>query len=582
MAPQALATRERIFTDFLIRQASSQGEPEPEEIEEALAALWKALRWELRRRGMWSRPPSYLGVVGLASWAEAERASPERAPEPGEGLELVADCFRYIFVDRYPYLVRRLETHGDIEGLIYRNVRNFLHDRQQRCDPLGFRAFSLLRSAVREAVEAGRLHVVSGSPEIRSSTVLGSKPEERHVDTDREELEELAATWADRSLPEIVTARGKRQKEVVAVLGELIRELPRQGVEGFRFGDLVAPLIRAVRARWGAVFDAEQGPTAIEGVDSSEGGEGRLRIVPWIGPDLRFEEHEDFRRLGECIGREVETREATPETRRHLDALWRWLAAHAAEPDPTEARLPSHRRLASELGIPRNRMPELYAILGEITESCRHRLKGERATARAKRREPSGERTKILTSLGRELAVARDRHSTRNESKPLPEVVAESRHSGQRRQLSGTGLVVALAASFVLALGLGFFAGRMLGPQSGRPAVGIVVNPPLVTFHAGEEIRSVSRTVKLTPEDTLVLLLFAVEDPGSTYRLDISNSETGEAIWSGSAPATGLGELSVGVSAEHLSPGKYSLCLFRETEDGTERVGDFGLTIERP
>jgi len=582
---QALATGERIFTDFLARQASSRQEPEPDEIEEVLAALWKALRWELRRRGMWSRPPAYLGVIGLTSWAEAEWASPQSAPDPSRGLELVADCFRYVFVDRYPYLVRRLETHGDVEGLIYRNVRNFLHDRQQRCDPLGSRVYSLLRTAMREEVEAGRLHVLAGAPEIRNPTVLGIKPGGGPPEAGREVVEELAGIWADRLLPEIVTARGRRQQAVKQVVGELLGELPRRGVESFRFGDLVAPLIREIRARWGAVLEMDQGPTAVEGEDPHAGDEALPHVVRWIAPDIRFEEREDFRRLAECVRRGVESHEATPETRRHLEALWRWLAAHAAERDPTEAPLPSNRRLASELGIPRNRLPELYSILGEITETCRRHLASGAATvspwaAASARGESADDRATILASLGRELAAARDRHVAQESYQPSTGEVAQFRRPPRRGRLSTASRTVALAASVLLALGLGFFAGRMLGPQP-VPG-GVVVNPPLVTFHAGEEVRSPSRTVTLAPEDTLLLLLFAVGDPGSTYRLEISHVETGETIWSGSAPATGLGELSVGVPTDRLAAGDYQLRLFRETEDGAESVGDFGLTIERP
>lgn len=586
MPSQALARGEiRIFTDFLARQASSRQEPQAEEIEEILAALWKALRWELRRRGMWSRPPSYLGVIGLTSWAEAEWVSPHSAPDPGRGLELVADCFRYIFVDRYSYLVRRLETRGDVEGLIYRNVHNFLHDRQQRCDPLGSRVYSLLRTAMREEVEAGRLHVVAGAPEIRNPTLLGIQPAGGGPAAGREVLEDLAGIWADRLLPEIVTARGRRQQAVMQVLGELLGELPSRGVESFRLGDLVTPLIREIRARWGAVLEMDQGPTAVEGEDSRAGDEELLHVVRWIGPDTGFEEREDFQRLAECVRRGVESHEATPETRRHLEALWSWLAAHAAGPDPTEAPLPSNRRLASELGIPRNRLPELYSILGEITETCRRHLASGAATASpwaaaSARGEPADDRASILASLGRELAAARDRYAAQEGSEPLPREVAEFHRQRPRGRLSRTGFAVSLAASLLLALGLGFFAGRMLGP--GGQGEGVIVNPPLVTLHAGEEVRSPSRTVTLAPKDTLLLLLFAVGDPGSTYRLEISRAETGETIWSGSAPATGLGELSVGVPTDRLAAGDYRLRLFRETEDGAEPAGDFGLTIEGP
>lgn len=612
MPPQALAREERLFTDFLARQTRSREEPETHELEEVLAALWKALRWELRRRGMWHRPPAYLGVVGLASWAEAEREARERAPEPGRGLELVADCFRYVFVDRWPYLVRRLESGGDVEGLVYRNVRNFLHDRQRQGDPLGFRVFSLLRAAARAQVETGRLRVLAGDAGIRGSTVLGAAASGRQPPAGREMLQETARVWADRLLPELVTARGKGQEVVVETLGARLADLPRERRESFRFGDLAASLVAAVRARWGAVFDLAQGPTATQGEGPREDSDELPELVRWIGPDTRFEDREDFRRLADCIRRGVESWEGTPEAHRHLEALWRWLAAHAAEPDPAPGELPSRRRLAAELGIPRNRLPELFAVLGEITEACRARLGadlpggGAAAMSAAAAGGPDGERAAILASLGRELAAARDRWEVGEDlPEDLPEELPEDLPPGRgtlapvrrRRRLPAAGVTAALAASLLLALGLGYLAGRSLGPF-GSPGLGegVAVNPPLVTFRAGEAVRAPEQTVTLAPGDSLLLLLFAAGEPGATFRLEISRRlettrvdpsqpETGEVIWSVSAPATALGELSVGVPASRLAAGDYRLRLFQEggeSGEPAELVGDFGLTIERP
>jgi hypothetical protein len=139
------------FTRFL-RNLEPDGPLEQEngDFDEVWTALRRLLVSELRRRSLWSLPPACLGIYGCATWADPEAVE-----------ELVADCFVFIFAERFRSLKAQLRNKPNVEGLILRNVRNFLHETQRRHDPVGFRVFTVLRSAVRGALSTGELQVIA-------------------------------------------------------------------------------------------------------------------------------------------------------------------------------------------------------------------------------------------------------------------------------------------------------------------------------------------------------------------------------------------------------------------------------------
>jgi hypothetical protein len=143
------------FTRFLRNLEPDQplDQDDDREFEEVWTGLRRLLVSELKRRSLWSLPPACLGIYGCTTWADPEAVE-----------ELVADCFVFIFVERFRSLKAQLRYKPNVEGLIVRNVRNFLHETQRRHDPVGYRVFTVLRSAVRDALSAGELQVIAGSP----------------------------------------------------------------------------------------------------------------------------------------------------------------------------------------------------------------------------------------------------------------------------------------------------------------------------------------------------------------------------------------------------------------------------------
>jgi len=363
-----------VFTDHVRLLAG--GQPLDER---SLAPLWTALRSalrnELRRRGLWESPPAYLGIYGWDSW--------ETSGEGRQGAleELLFECYSYIFVARLRGLEAQLKLKPNIDGLIFLNIRHFLHERQREHDPLGSQVFEVLRSAVRMAIAEGTLHVLSGDEGVRNDTVLGFSPEPQPPAAPRERIAALVPSWNDDLLPDLVTLRGQRQEAVVRRLRERLPDLRREGLGVFRFKDLVDPLKADVRKRWAAILDQAQGEAAPQG--GEEEGRSRVRVVP---PDQRVEERQLFRWLVDCVLTGLRRLDTSEKTREYLTTLWQLVRLQASEGEGLEApdaRLgqllqeagdeerPSQRRVAEQLRIPRERLPGLYETLGSLLERCR-------------------------------------------------------------------------------------------------------------------------------------------------------------------------------------------------------------------
>ncbi len=218
--------------------------------------LWQALRAvlvdELRKRALWSAPPAYLGIYGGGNWSQEEVLE-----------ELQVECYTAAFLQRLRSLHAQLRARPSIDGLIFLNVRNFLHDTQKKHDPLGFRLFKVLRAAVRALIGDGLLRHLAGDSEIRNDTVVGFDSGEPH-DHAAAELGDRPRALADALLPDLVTALGKAQVKLIRRLAEHLAGWRREGVAAFRFRDLCTALSNDVRGRWAAIWRQQDGPTALE------------------------------------------------------------------------------------------------------------------------------------------------------------------------------------------------------------------------------------------------------------------------------------------------------------------------------
>jgi len=367
----------RVFTEYLLSLEPS-GEPDAAAFEDVWRALRRLLRRELQRRGLWQSSPDFLGVYGHPSWFE------RAAPGAADALdELAADAYAHVFIDRLDNFREHARRKPNVEGLVVRAVRNFLHDAQKRRDPLGFRVFQRLRAAIDGARSRGRIYFAEGGEKLSNDTVLAFDPtaEPEHAHEAQPVFGEIVGRWNDALLPDLITARGEPRREVVARLEELVTALPDDGVELFVFKDLIDALKIDARARWAALLEDEGSEVEIDGTPD----EGIGAATRWVEPDSAFEDRESFERLAECVSEGIERLDLRARSRRHLEIFWQFLYLYAIEGRHVGAReglsaaaaeaalggkLPSQRRLSKLLGIPRDRFPDLLATLGGVVEDC--------------------------------------------------------------------------------------------------------------------------------------------------------------------------------------------------------------------
>lgn len=371
---------EPLFTRFV---RSLEGTPDERLALAAWEGLREILKGELRRRGLWLSPPSYLGIYTGPSWTGETGA---------EALEeLVAECYSFIFVDRLGRLQAQLKAKPNIEGLILLNVRHFFLERQKAHDPLGYRVYEMVQAAVLQAIDGGELFVLSGDEQVRNQTVLGFAIGElaREDEVPAGPLGPLVARWNDELLPALVLARGRHQEEVWGRIRALIRQLEPQGVRRFRFRDVLDPLKSDTRRRWAALLEGEEetGPR----VAGPPGPDGPVRRTL---PETAVESRESLEKLTRHVSAAVARMPMDPRTRDYLATLWHFLKLQAgldaasplelategegaeAYAEETEGTL-SQRRLAQLLGIPRERLPGLFVTLRQMV-----------ARAQARAREP--------------------------------------------------------------------------------------------------------------------------------------------------------------------------------------------------
>ncbi|MCP4546833.1 MAG: hypothetical protein GY835_10260 [bacterium] len=352
---------ERIYTSYVSSLKADGSPPDTGSFREVCEHLRRDLIREMGKSRLWNAPPAFVGMSG-SSWQDGDALD-----------ELLHDCYISIFVRRLKGLRNQVKLGRDVAGLVRRNIRQRLSELRRKVDPIGYRVFQLLQSAILRAIEAGELHVLEGDPDIRNATVLGFGPRAGPDDACLELADHVRA-WNDELLPELITARGGAVAPIEERLTSLIVGLKTAGIEAFGFKDLIDPMKRDVRQRWHAVWANE--------VDE-------VTVVPPPDPAAGADRLGDLHR---CVSVSIDELTERKKTKDYLWKLWiflRGLALDDEYPKGTRTR-PPDVKISDDLDIPRGRLPDLFGILGRLVKACLAGVAdrvGE-ATASASRENP--------------------------------------------------------------------------------------------------------------------------------------------------------------------------------------------------
>lgn len=352
----------RVFTNYLSSLTAAGEPPGIDAYDEVCGHLRAVLITELRRRGLWSSLPSFVGIPA-ASWQE------EGALE-----ELVFDAYAFIFIHRLNGLTHQLEVRSNVDGLIIRNVRHFITERQRKADPLGYRVYDRLRGAVERLLELGHIHLRGHSPATKESETesTGRLPRlhNNSVLAFENQLSPLAdpsaltapvSMWNNRRMPELVTAEGRGVPRVIEDLADDVASLQDMGIRAFRFQHLAKALKDDARGRWQALWQNQQETAPVD----SEPGADR---VPYVVPN----ESPDWPRFQAVVLACVEqTVAAVHQAKRQRDlwTVWLFLRGSRVDAEMPQA-LPGYSELGRQLQLPRERASQMLTQLKDMVQHC--------------------------------------------------------------------------------------------------------------------------------------------------------------------------------------------------------------------
>ena len=350
-----------LYNDFIDSLASGRS-PDPDRVSEVCAELGKDLRRELNRRGLWTSSPKLVGIEDRA-WSDDAL------------VELVLAAYEHSFLRR----LRGLKNHRrhrdrkgkkkDAAGLIRRNLRNFLTDRQKQHDPIGYFLFENSCKAVRQAIAAGDVAILNAPPpetergDVDGATLLGFGSGLAPV-TDREQLDEIVPEWSDVLFPGLITARTNALKRELDKLALCLADLSDAGVEAFRLGDLVGALKHEMRRRWQQRMAEDLGEAGREDLDPDSEPTAIVR------PEDEVDGEQRLAWIVRCVSQRIVA--LAPGAARDL-LFWKvWPFVRSCQAN--DAPRPPWTVISRELDIPRKRVKRLYDRLGEMTVRCRELL----------------------------------------------------------------------------------------------------------------------------------------------------------------------------------------------------------------
>ena len=243
------------FAPLIRRMAQSR-----EVLRDWVAEVAPVLERELKRRGIYDAPPGYLGYPDRSDWSE------------GDGIMLLAHEFGHWTLKRIESLHAKLDTYGNIDPMIIRNVRYYVTECQQIGDPVGYSTFENVRGATKEAITEGW---IEGDHSFRSAPPAelvffpkGGTPDSPAPEHEINRVLTIQPYWL-----ELIRKLDRRHADARRLLKTAYQTLFDDGIKALR----VQEVARALRDH--ARVEAETGWSELEvGHEMDEAGQ-RLPVL---------------------------------------------------------------------------------------------------------------------------------------------------------------------------------------------------------------------------------------------------------------------------------------------------------------
>ncbi len=190
-------------------------------------AFAAAIRSRLRRNGLLKYPPAILGYAGNDpnDWDDVLQ-------------DVTYDCYEFAILKRFHSLTQQLKVRDSIDGLVLRNIDNFILEKQRRTDPLGYAVFKNIEAGLRLAIEREMLTGESlRDGKLRNETILRfpSVSSDRPAPADRlRDAVKASAAWEGQIH---LLARQNESAQQAVLAG--VADLRYGGIDAFMLKDLV-------------------------------------------------------------------------------------------------------------------------------------------------------------------------------------------------------------------------------------------------------------------------------------------------------------------------------------------------------
>ena len=308
------------------------------------------LRATLKKRDLWNAPPEWLGYPEFRSWEDE-----------GALDALAFDCYQFAIVSRIRSLRNQLKIKDNVDGIIRRNIRNFLTAQQEKYDPYGYAVGKNVSTVVQKLIDE-QPNIIRAQNlqkgKLCNQTVLMFSPANPTIHADQNFLWDsirCETDWLNLRF-EMLRISEKSQEK----FSEIISQLANTNIFSFLYKDLITCLKDDARAAGKASNVALELDDIVENFEVND---YLPQIVKMTQPETTYEEWESCQKLvKECSLKILGLNH--PHKERIYAVFLEWAnSLDLDEPQPTQAEIARRLNLARQtvsdyIKIIRNLWPE--------------------------------------------------------------------------------------------------------------------------------------------------------------------------------------------------------------------------------